>query len=68
MLRGHTILGLLIPALLIVVCNGKLKYSWRLAGTCAVVFAAGVHGVDHRRCFQLTDALDLPARVARYER
>jgi len=26
-------------------------------GTRAAVFAAGVDGVDHRRCFQLTDAL-----------
>jgi hypothetical protein len=42
-LRGHTILGFyLIPAhcKLTVICNGKLKYSWGLAGTRAAVFAA----------------------------
>ena len=38
-------------------CNAKLKYPWRLAGTRAAVFAAGVDGVDHHRCFQFTDAL-----------
>jgi hypothetical protein len=50
MLRGHTILRLYLPP----ARNGKLK---RLGGTRAAVFAAGVDGVDHRRCFQFTDAL-----------
>ena len=34
----------------------ELKYGRQ--GTRAAVFAAGVDGVDHRRCFQLTDALE----------
>ena len=55
MLRGHIILGL--QNLLAAICNGKLKYSWALAETCAAVFAASVDGVDHRWCFQFTDAL-----------
>jgi len=31
-----------------------------LAGTHVAVFAAGVDGVNHRWCFQLMDALNLP--------